>query len=136
MEATATEEHLTSTTVTEVGRGNLVWLMQRVSAALLLFFLGAHFWVLHFAVAGEKLTFQGVAERLRTPLFVFIDLALVAVVVFHGLNGLLVVVTDFNLSRGARTVVVWLLWIVGVVTFLYGANALLPFMGYSPLFTR
>ncbi len=115
-----------------VMRGAFAWFMQRITAALLLVFLGAHFWVLHFAIVGQSVTFGRVADRLHSPWFVLLDSLLLAVAIYHGLNGVRTVIFDFNIRPAAKTWLTAALWIFGVVAAIYGINALLPFMGYAP----
>lgn len=104
--------------------GVWAWLFQRITAVLLLFFLGAHFWVLHYAAAGEHIRLEAVMDRLRSPFFAVLDTALLATVIFHALNGVRMVLFDFGLKRGAQKTLTVLLWVFGLVAFIYGANAL------------
>lgn len=115
-----------------VMRGAFSWTMQRVTATLLLLFLGAHFWVLHFAFVGQSVTFTRVADRLHSPWFVVLDSLLLAVAIYHGLNGVRTVIFDFNIRATAKTAVTVFFWVFGIVAAVYGINALLPFMGYAP----
>ncbi|MCL4459119.1 MAG: succinate dehydrogenase, cytochrome b556 subunit [Chloroflexi bacterium] len=120
----------------EAGIGVWSWVLQRVTAVLLLVFLGAHFWVLHFAVVGEQINFVRVSERLRTPFFIVLDLALLATVLYHALNGLRIVIVDFGISPMAQRLLLGALWLIGILTFIFGANTLLPFITSTPLFYR
>ncbi len=110
------------------------WFLQRMTAALLIVFLGAHWGTLHFVLAGRSITFDRVSERLATPLFVFIDSALLALVIYHGLNGISIIVGDFAIGPRAKRAVDWALIIIGLGTFVYGLNALWPFMTGGRLF--
>ena len=67
--------------------------------------------------------------RLQSPLFIVLDSALLAVVLYHGLNGVWQVAADFGLGRGAQRTLALVLWIVGLVTLVVGINALLPLLG-------
>lgn len=116
------------------GTGALAWLMQRVTAVLVAVALGTHTWVLHFAIPGEKITFERVAERLHSPFFMTLDLLLLAAAIYHSLNGVRAVILDFGLGSRGQVVLLWVLWILGLIAFVYGANALLPFFGSQALF--
>ena len=115
-------------------RGALAWFMQRLTAVLVLVFLGAHLWVLHFATIGKQVSFTNVSARLHSPWFVVIDGLLLATTVYHALNGTRTVIFDFNVGSAAKRWITFLLWAFGIVATVYGINALLPFMGYSPFF--
>ena len=128
-----TEERLQVPPARAVG-GLWPWLLQRVTAVLLIVFLGAHWGTLHFVLAGRSITFDRVSERLATPLFVFIDTALLVLVIYHGLNGLSIIVGDFAIGPRAKRAVDWALIAIGLGTFVYGLNALWPFMTGRPLF--
>lgn len=102
------------------------WLLQRVTGVLLVFYLFLHLYVLHFAGEGAT-TFDAIAARLRTPFFKFFDLTLLALVIFHGLNGVRAVLIDFGLSAGAQRIVFWVLMALGFAMFLAGASILMKF---------
>jgi len=114
--------------------GVWAWLLQRVSAAVLLFFLGAHIWVLHYAAHGERIRLDAVMDRLRSPFFAVVDTLLLATVIFHALNGIRMVLFDFGLSRGAQRTLTALLWLFGLLAFIYGTNTLLYLTTGGPLF--
>lgn len=105
------------------------WLWQRLTGVLLVVLLGVHFWVEHYAQPGAVLTFQNVQLRVQTLLFALIDSLLLAVAIFHGLNGVRMVVLDFRAgARIARPLTVGL-WIVGLAALAFGIHTLLAFLG-------
>lgn len=112
-----------------MGRGFWPWFLQRATAVLLLAFLGAHLWLEHFAAPGRVTTYRRVAARLAHPAFVALDWGLLALVVFHGLNGARTAVLDLGLSPAGERAVTWLAVVLGVGAFLLGVDALAPFLG-------
>ncbi|MGQ9676334.1 MAG: succinate dehydrogenase, cytochrome b556 subunit [Chloroflexota bacterium] len=116
--------------------GSYAWITQRITAVLLLAFLGTHWWIAHFAPVGEAITFERVSLRLENALLVFVDAGLLAIVIYHALNGVRNVVVDFNIGRPAERVLSILLLVVGILAFIYGINALLPFTTGTALFYR
>ena len=116
--------------------GSYAWILQRVTAVLLIAFLGTHFYIAHFAPVGEAITFEVVTNRLQNALLVFVDAGLLAIVIYHALNGLRNVIMDFNIGRRAERALAFVLVIVGLVAFVYGINALLPFTTGTALFYR
>lgn len=114
----------------------MAWLLQRLTGVLLLLTLFIHIWVLHFANIGEVISYDNVAGRLMTAFFIIVDSALLALVLYHGLNGVRNVIFDYSIGPKAERAVNWILIIVGLATFVYGFNALLPFITGQPLFYR
>ena len=126
----------TKARTTLASQGVFAWLLQRVTAGLLVLFLGVHLWILHYAVVGERITFEGVLGRMQTPLYFVLDVSLLATVIYHALNGFRNVLLDFEMSEGLAKTISWLLLIVGLLTFIFGVNALFPFLTGKPLFYR
>jgi succinate dehydrogenase / fumarate reductase membrane anchor subunit len=110
------------------------WVLQRVSAALLLFFLLAHLWVEHFMHLGQPITFQSVTTRLLHGFYLFVDGGLLAVVVFHGLNGLRNILLDLDPTPAATRTLTGILWGLGIVTVAFGVDILSPFVWGHPVF--
>ncbi len=96
------------------------WLLQRITGALLLVLLAAHFWVEHFMTAPVRhgeLTYEIVAARLANPAWRAIDIAFLIVALYHGLNGLRNIVLDYGpfrrltvLTMNAALVVIGVAW--------------------------
>lgn len=82
----------------------LQWYLQRITGALLVLLLIAHFWVEHFAsetlLRGE-LTYEAIEQRIRMPLWRAIDIAFLAVALYHGLSGLRNILLDYSAIRPA-----------------------------------
>ena len=114
--------------------GTWAWFFQRVSAVLLIVFLGVHIFVDHFMnvgseTAGETLiTFGDVSMRLGEFVYVFVDYTLLALVLFHGLNGARTVLFDFDMFIKRKKAVDVGLWILGVATLVWGIVILWPFI--------
>ncbi|HJW91709.1 MAG TPA: hypothetical protein VJ436_13800, partial [Anaerolineales bacterium] len=105
-----------------------VWILQRVTGIALILFLGIHIGVLHFIelAQGIYINFGSVHQRLSTVLFVVVDYSLLALVLYHALNGLRNVIFDFELSDSTRRLVNRGLLLFGVIFFAYGVWGLLP----------
>jgi succinate dehydrogenase hydrophobic anchor subunit len=109
-------------------KGLWPWLLQRVTAAALVVALFLHLWATHFSSPGAEIVFAGVTVRVRTLLYMVVDFSLLALVLFHGLNGLRNVVLDFGVRRcGAAWLTVGLC-AVGLVWLILGVFGLLPFI--------
>lgn len=100
------------------------WLLQRVSAAIILVVLGLHIWFLHFAAGGEILRFSDITVRLDSSLFLILDGALLFFGLYHVLYGLYAICVDFGLKAKARAVLLGLLVMVGLTFFGFGIYGL------------
>ena len=116
--------------------GSWSWILQRITAVLLLAFLGAHWYIAHYGDLGQSITFDRVGIRLQNPLLVFVDSGMLAIVLYHALNGTRNVIVDFNIGKTWERVLSIGLFVIGIIVFVYGINALLPFTTGSALFYR
>jgi succinate dehydrogenase cytochrome b556 subunit len=108
--------------------GAWAWLLQRLTAVLLLGLLGIHIVVLHFVRPEGDITFASVHVRLATLMYMVVDYGLLAVVLYHGLNGVRNVLLDFTFGQRAQKGISTTLLLVGLLAFGYGAWALTPFI--------
>lgn len=96
----------------------LLWVLQRASGLLLVVVAGSH-----IAVQQGFLPFA-----IPRPTLIAIDGALLALVLYHGLNGLRTVVFDYITQRGSQRVIDWALWAAGLALFAYGGWGLVLLM--------
>lgn len=108
--------------------GAWAWLLQRITAVLLLGLLGLHITVLHFVRPDGEITFASVHIRLSTLLYMVVDYSLLGIVLYHGLNGARNVLLDFTFGQRSQRAISMALLLVGLVAFVYGAWALTPFI--------
>lgn len=102
------------------------WFLQRLSGGLLVLFLGAHLWLLHYVYLGERISFQRVMERLSSPLFFAIDLGVLAIALYHGLYGLRGIALEYR--WGSPTLITLLALLVGLAGLAGGGYALWGFL--------
>ncbi len=109
------------------GKGMWPWLLQRITGALLLIFVGLHFFITHFAAEGN-IDFKVVTDRFMGTSFWFHwDWILLALALFHGVNGIRAIILDFGVKHTTARFLFWLMMVICVVTFIYGYWALSPF---------
>ena len=92
-------------------RNVIAWYLQRITGAMLLVLLAAHFWVEHFMTAELRrgdLSYEAILGRVANPLWQFIDIAFLLVALYHGLNGLRNIILDYSRirDRAARIITV------------------------------
>ncbi len=104
------------------------WLLQRVTAVVLIVGLLTHLVATHIFNLGH-LSFLNIGDRLGATFFVVIDVSLLAASIFHGLNGARMIVLDYWLeTRASRLALTIALWVFGSATFVYGMWALWPWI--------
>jgi succinate dehydrogenase hydrophobic anchor subunit len=108
-------------------RNAIWWYLQRITGALLVPLLVAHFWVEHFMSADLRrgdLTYAAILSRISNPIWQTVDIGFLLVALIHGLNGVRGIVLDYSRvgPRAARGVTVSLV-AVGVIWFWWGVDA-------------
>ena len=108
-------------------RSALVWYAQRVTGALLVPLLVAHFWVEHFmskTLLRGDLSYDVILSRISNPLWQGIDVGFLLVALVHGLIGLRVIMLDYSwVGPKAARAVTTLLVVVGGVWAWWGIQA-------------
>ena len=91
------------------------WFLQRVTGVALVGYLFLHIGVISTAQAGAG-TFDDVLSVLQTPVFVALDLLLLAAVLYHGLNGVRVVFLDLGIGIRRQAALFWACLALTLVT--------------------
>lgn len=108
------------------------WVLHRISGVTLFFFLFVH--VLDTAlVRVNPDTYDRVIDTYKTPIIGLMEMALVALVLYHGLNGIRVMLVDFW-SEGPRhqRLMLWIVLGIWFIVMVPAAGRLfyLMFAGY------
>ncbi len=103
------------------------WFFMRVSGLVLVFLALGHFTITHVIndVADTDAAF--VANRWDNPVWRIYDWSLLALALFHGLNGLRVIMDDYVASPGKRAATKALLYAVSFGLFAYGTLTIVTF---------
>jgi len=96
------------------------FLGQVVSGAALLLLLGLHMIAQHFVVPTGLRDYASVIDWLGSPVVVFLEVAFLVVVTYHALIGVRAILFDFGFSGRTARLITNLLWVVGIVTVVYG----------------
>lgn len=102
-----------------------VFILQRVSAVAILFFLTLHMVVVHYPPG--HIDVDRVLERLDNPLWKAIDIAFLFFVLVHALTGAYMVATDIDRVNIYRRALAGIALVAGVVAFVYGTQTILTF---------
>lgn len=102
------------------------WIWQRISAVILVFLVGFHFGIMHFVDPTIKIEFVSTSLRMQGMLYFVTDAAMLALGLFHGLNGIRAIIVDYWPGYGRAAG--WILGLLGLVATGYGSAALLVFL--------
>jgi len=106
--------------------GMWAYVLHRITGLALVFYLLMHIMVISSAMVGGKSAFDALLGLLQTPLFVVLDLGLIAAVLFHGLNGVRLVLFDLGYGVRSQKQLFWAAIIASVVGFVLATVASLP----------
>jgi len=116
------------------------WFIQRVTGVFLVVLLGVHIAVEHFGNLDkpgvrdrerELIVFSDVAHRMTMAMWWVIDIALLAFVLFHGLNGIRNIALDLGVKSSGDKIVTALLTVIGLAAFAFGIAGLIAFRRYA-----
>ena len=79
-------------------------------------------------IQDEPVVYEVVKQRLAKGFFVFFDFALLSLALYHGLNGIRNILFEWRPAARRQRMVTASLWILGLVSFGFGARALLVFI--------
>lgn len=103
------------------------WIMQRISAVILIVLVGFHFSIMHFVDPTLELDFALTTFRFKSLLYFIVDGSLLLFGIFHGLNGIRNIMLDYWPKAGRA--ITWSLGLLGLLFVGYGSLALFAFLG-------
>ena len=104
------------------------WFFMRISGLFLLVLAVGHVLIMHAIDDGvERVDFGFVATRWGSPFWRTWDWLLLTLALIHGVNGLRVIVLDYVGKPGARLVLNWFFYMLGVVLFALGTVIVFTF---------
>lgn len=110
-----------------------IFLIQRISAIMLIVFLTIHMIVVHYPPF--HIDFDQIIVRMADPIWKAIDIAFLFFVLLHALTGAYMVLTDLQQVNKVRKVIAVFAVVIGVIAFIYGTQTVLSFELPSTAFT-
>ncbi len=98
------------------GIGMWAWMLFRISGLVLVFYLFVHLWVISQGRVGGAESLNKFFETFAKPLLVFLDLMLVAAVLYHALNGVRILLMDVGVGIRRHKAVFWVCMLVAALT--------------------
>ena len=96
------------------GIGMWAWMLFRISGLVLVFYLFVHLWVISQGRVGAE-SLNNLFEFFDKPVLVFLDLMLVAAVLYHALNGVRILLMDFGVGIKRHKAVFWVCMLVAAL---------------------
>ena len=109
--------------------GSTQWLMQRVSAMLLVVLAFGHFFIQHFTSDAVS-TGLTVATRLNNPWWQAYYALFIALALYHGINGLVGIIRDYNPRPSLQLPVAIVIWSLAAF---FGARGIVNVANPVPL---
>jgi succinate dehydrogenase / fumarate reductase membrane anchor subunit len=103
------------------------WYFMRVSGLILVFLALGHFTLTHIINDVVETDAEFVADRWDNPVWRVYDFSLLGLGLFHGLNGLRVIMDDYISSPGKRALAKSTLYTISLVLFAYGTITIVTF---------
>ncbi len=95
--------------------GMWAYVFHRISGYALVFYIFLHISIIATSAIMGPETFDAVMEYLHSPLFLILDILLVAAVVYHGLNGIRLILFDFGIGIYHQKQLFWAAIILTVI---------------------
>ncbi len=110
---------------TKIRTGFWAWLLHRVSGLAIIFYLLLHISVISSVLWGGG-SFDTVMAYLKRPAFAAGELLLVVAVMYHGLNGVRIILFDLGIGIKRQKVLFWGAFFLTVVGFAYALKVFWP----------
>ena len=107
------------------------WFFMRISGLVLAFMALAHFAITHIIYDVVETDHEFVVSRWSNPLWRVYDWVLLALGLFHGLNGLRMIIDDYVRKPGKRAAVKAILYSVTGALFFYGTLTVVTFQAHG-----
>ena len=106
--------------------GMWAYALHRITGLVLVFYLLMHIMVISSAMVGGKSAFDALLGILQTPFWVVMDLGLVAVVLFHALNGIRLILFDLGVGVRSQKLLFWVVFLASFLGFILSVVVSLP----------
>lgn len=109
--------------------GMWAWLLHRISGLVLVGYLFVHIWVIStVATANGKVDFTALMASMANPVVAVGELGLLGVVLFHGLNGIRVLLFDLGVGLNSQKQIFWGVIALAIVAFAISTVVLWPIL--------
>lgn len=103
--------------------GAIAWLFQRITAVVLFILLISHYIAYHFlgrAHSNNEIVYDKVKALMSSPIFNLLQFLFLITALYHGINGIWMVIEDYISNKNLRLFLYSLLIVVGVALLFVG----------------
>ena len=94
------------------------WVLQRLTGILLTLYLLPHLFVIHSSTKGAEV-FDGLTSKIQAPIWHLFDIALIAVIIFHLMNGVRIIAVELgSFARAHKALLLVTMVLGGIILFL------------------
>ncbi len=111
-------------------KGAVPWLLQRITAVIIFVIIMIHFVTYHMLSEGAY-KYEKVVSKMKSPWFNLMQFLLLCAVLYHGLNGVWMIVEDYIHIKGLRLFLFSLIIVVGVSLFFVGVLTIIKVSNFS-----
>ena len=111
--------------------GGTGWLLQRITAVILVVLLAFHFIQLHFINHAAEVTFMDTQARMENVGYFLAMFLFLVTGAFHGVNGIYNALVNQGLSGGAKKAVFAVLTLAGVALVVQGTYVAMAMAGWT-----
>lgn len=110
-------------------RNTYLWFAQLITGILIAVLLGIHMVTQHLDAIlsffgfnfADATSWESMIRRSRDIMWVGLYIALLAVVLYHALNGLRNIILEVTPSTRTKRIVTWVIAVLGVIAFVWGS---------------
>ena len=102
-------------TINKRGIGMWAWVFQRLTGLGIVGYLYLHFFTLSSLLQGYNAYEEHAHFYASIALFQFMIWGLFVIIIYHGLNGLRVILLDLGISINAHKIIFWIFMVIGVI---------------------
>ena len=110
------------------GIGMWAWILFRISGLILALYLFVHVWVISQGRVGGADRLDSFFSFFDKPFLVFLDFMLIAAVLFHGMNGLRIMLMDAGVGIRQHKAIFWACMVVVAAVLWVFAYKAIPFI--------
>ena len=94
--------------------GLVAWLLHRLTGLALVLYLLLHLYVTSTLAKGPE-AFNSLMKKMNVLIFKFLEVGLLAVFIYHALNGIRVIMSDFGMASEHQKRLWWALFVLTII---------------------